>query len=932
MAELILGSSAAPAWSTAAGIPAAGGAPAALSGAASGALFNPWGLAVTAGLFLLSYLTQKKQRIEGPRIEDLSVMSAREGTAENICIGPVSRVGGTLIWTSDLIEVKTREDGGKGGRGVEYIVYQYFAHLAVAVCRGPIDRITEIWADGKKIYTAQLDPDITVTALPIENPGNLASGFSAFWKWTHSWFYGTSGGNGYALIQSRMTLRFDPDQTVLLSLQEGNDVEISGVDPDLLGPGVSINGTYKLIARGYEQLEGAPPGKYAAIYLELDWGDFTYGPVQKYSTVPDQAPWWYAPRTDNITLTLKQAQGVFGGNIAAAMRTYNGTEDQFPDPLIESYEGSGSVPAFRGMSYVVFESLRLTDFGNRIPTFEFQVQNGGEDFTVGDAIAQAIDYGGGLQPLGKYAIDAGLYDEPFQGMSVSGVQSSADLLAPIVAAYDVVTYQDGDTQRFNLHTALTSRTVSADDLPGAPADQVTVEHTSEVDLPTEVVVRYLDPEKEYQSGSRRASLSTASARAIQTVDLPIVMSGQKASEIANRILWETRQTRRRMSTALPPSYIDVKAGTLLTVPALEDSWTVLVSQADLGANLVSEVSGPVEDLEVLDQSAVAINDDPADAPGDIPEDSGSYPPELVYEAIDIAPLRDQDANVPGVYFAACRASTTKRWRGATIYESSDSGRRYRPIGYIEQEATIGVVTASSYGGATHRMVDRGSYIDVEMIAGELESVQTETMLAGHNVFYCNGEVFGAATVYPLSRRRYRLYNLLRGMRGTESAIAAHPRGSLLVALTAPVHFQELNFAAFRTARQYKIVPFGHTPDLVAPMTAVWEGCTMMPPTPYQIRGVRDGSNNLDITWLPRSRGIARATQGRYLGEESERYMVEVYDGSDVVRTSRISGARAATYTAAEQTADGLAPGDPVTLTVTQLSDTVGRGRPRKATV
>ncbi|MEO1149514.1 MAG: glycoside hydrolase/phage tail family protein [Pseudomonadota bacterium] len=56
------------------------------------------------------------------------------------------------------------------------------------------------------------------------------------------------------------------------------------------------------------------------------------------------------------------------------IRIYQGTADQKPDPVIEAIEGSEHAPAFRNTAYVVFEDLVLTDFGNRIPQFSFEVE------------------------------------------------------------------------------------------------------------------------------------------------------------------------------------------------------------------------------------------------------------------------------------------------------------------------------------------------------------------------------------------------------------------------------------------------------------------------------------------------------------------------------------------------------------------------------
>jgi hypothetical protein len=54
-------------------------------------------------------------------------------------------------------------------------------------------------------------------------------------------------------------------------------------------------------------------------------------------------------------------------------RFYGGDEAQPADPLIEEIEGAGNTPAYRGLCYIVFEDLDLTQFGNRIPQFNFEL-------------------------------------------------------------------------------------------------------------------------------------------------------------------------------------------------------------------------------------------------------------------------------------------------------------------------------------------------------------------------------------------------------------------------------------------------------------------------------------------------------------------------------------------------------------------------------
>ena len=55
------------------------------------------------------------------------------------------------------------------------------------------------------------------------------------------------------------------------------------------------------------------------------------------------------------------------------MRVYNGSATQMPDPKMEAVEGTGTVPAYRGLAYVVLEDLDLTPYGSRIPHLNFEV-------------------------------------------------------------------------------------------------------------------------------------------------------------------------------------------------------------------------------------------------------------------------------------------------------------------------------------------------------------------------------------------------------------------------------------------------------------------------------------------------------------------------------------------------------------------------------
>ena len=108
------------------------------------------------------------------------------------------------------------------------------------------------------------------------------------------------------------------------------------------------------------------------------------------------------------------------------------------------------------------------------------------------------------------------------------------------------------------------------------------------------------------------------------------------------------------------------------------------------------------------------------------------------------------------------------------------------------------------------------------------------------------------------------------------------------------------------------------------------GEALKPLSPVHVRGVRD-SGDLAISWVRRTRvgGDSWDAIDVPLGEDSERYDIDILYGSDVVRTLTAT-TPAATYTAADQTSDFGSPQTSIALRIHQLSATRGRGTTREA--
>ena len=97
------------------------------------------------------------------------------------------------------------------------------------------------------------------------------------------------------------------------------------------------------------------------------------------------------------------ADGEEIGRDELQMTVYHGTDDQMPDPKMEAVEGAGTVPAYRGLAYVVFEDLELGRFGNRVPQFTFEVSRPGQGVPFDD-MASSLRAVALMPGSGEYAL------------------------------------------------------------------------------------------------------------------------------------------------------------------------------------------------------------------------------------------------------------------------------------------------------------------------------------------------------------------------------------------------------------------------------------------------------------------------------------------------------------------------------------------------
>ena len=103
-----------------------------------------------------------KRITAGRSLEEIRLLTAGEGGGVPRVYGR-ARVGGQIIWASEVREETTTFSSLRGAKGTRKATSssqtenQYFVSLAIALCEGEIARIGRVWADGKLITLADFN-------------------------------------------------------------------------------------------------------------------------------------------------------------------------------------------------------------------------------------------------------------------------------------------------------------------------------------------------------------------------------------------------------------------------------------------------------------------------------------------------------------------------------------------------------------------------------------------------------------------------------------------------------------------------------------------------------------------------------------------------------------------------------------------------------
>lgn len=948
-----------------------------------GSNFGPVGAAV--GSYIGSQIglaIEGPQQVQGPRLDDLKVTGSSYGTPIAYIEGH-PRVAGTIIWASTKREIATTtEVGGKGQPEAEQTTYTYEIDLLILLSANPIAGISRVWSNSKLVWSVLTNEAATTSALAEDWAELICYTGDAAQLPDPTYEAAVGVGNapayrGRGVVMLRSVNLGGSGQIPNLTFEiftsgTPGKVDVREEFNAGLTPYSATSGSVDAFSIGsgdygaqinIAQLDRTPPDN-----ISRDFGPITTSKVRwKFQLLHDDA------LDDSGEFYVGAGVRFFSFGAARepavdALRRPYVIFDSGSTPLGSAsltlgawYEGVLTIVAGAGNSTITLTRLAdnvLEVSQNLAPahaallvdtlgfyresTFDPNAAAIYTDISLGGAAAVVVNE---VLPdvVERLCLRAGLAAAQFDvsllpndvvlGFPVGQVSTTRQALEILAAAYLFEPVESGAVIKFVPRGGASVVTIPYDSMGAStsdPTEPLPIARRNDDETPALCVVRYANADNDYQDGSETSDRLIGSGTGVRVLEVPLALTPTAAKRLADVFIHDISVS----DLALGPVAVN------RDYAALEPTDVVTLTDVD-GSTYRARItkltdSGGVRTFDAVIDDASVLTSGGSTAGGYESSTSISPPAETVLHLLDIPILRDAD-DTSGIY-AAARGATAP-WPGAAVLDSGDAVEYLERVRVLES-AVAGVCLTTLGDWTGGRVFDELNTVRVSLALGTAASVTRDALLNDQtvNAWLVGSEILQAREATLVSAGVYDLSGLLRGGRGTEWAMVDHAANERCVKLQlAGLRRVPIDTSRIGISRYYKGVTLGRALGTAPAQSFTDTGVDRKPFSPFDARVARDGSNNCTITWQRRSR-LAVRTIGPAgisvpLGEETEAYLVDIYDDGTYTTLLRSISASTptATYSAADQTTDGLTPGNPLFLHITQVSAVIGRGYALEAT-
>jgi hypothetical protein len=538
------------------------------------------------------------------------------------------------------------------------------------------------------------------------------------------------------------------------------------------------------------------------------------------------------------------------------------------------------------------------------------------DQSLADVVAEVCEISG------VFDYDVSALRGSLVGYAIRDVETGRQSLQTLMLAYGFSSFEDGGVLVFKSRN--TDDAVHLDEaVLAVVADQddaLTKVRAPDAERVGRLRVQFWDQNQQYEAASVEARFTGDNSQATSSLQLPLVIERGVAQNIANRLFAEARVARDEVKFALPPSFVDMALGDYVTIG--DSPFTYRIDRIeDFGARLMDAVRVERGVFDAVNRVGTGHEPVPV-LPNTAPHFAFMDLPLLTGSEVAHAP-----------HFAA----TKTPWGSGVAVYSSSSLEGFELNITADTPAVFGV-TLSALAKADPARWGRGAGVFVDFS----DDVQTRSeldVLNGANAAAIRAgsgdwEVFQFTHADLQGDGSYRLHGLLRGQAGTEWMMPDFwPAGSEIIILGVGVDQIELAATARGLARNYRVGAANKTvsDSSYAQVSRAFDGVGLRPYAPAHLHAKSDGAGGLLFNWVRRTRIDGDSWQSFEvpLGEDSERYVLRVWDGVNLLREAE-STSPAWAYGASEIAADSALGA--VDIEVAQLSERFGIGPYNRMTI
>ena len=514
---------------------------------------------------------------------------------------------------------------------------------------------------------------------------------------------------------------------------------------------------------------------------------------------------------------------------------------------------------------------------------------------------------------------------PIVGAVIDRPMSGREALEPLAGLYGFDAVDRDGTIRLRSRAAGAPLDLPPDGLV-EPADGGAVlsrSRAEERDLPAAMQVSFADPSDDYQSAVEQSRRSGVETRALVQVSAGLAVvraEARRRVDIALQDRWIGRETVR---FALPLSNLALEPGDPVRLTIAGRPQTYAISA--------------ITRSRLLQIEARRIESGIFDAPAETIEPGGYRLPISAGRAEAL--LLDLPVLPGGGAALQWLAATLDPWSGALEIWRSIDGASFAFERALTRPATLGALVEPSGPGYAGRW-DGTTRLIVRLFGtGDLVSRSKTEVLDGANLIALRRpdgsfEMAQFATARLIAPFVFELSDLLRGQMGTEDAIGPLPAGTAVALVDDALLALSTSIDDLGRPFRWRIVPPGRSLEdvSVVELAAAPGLASLKPYAPVQIRARREPAG-IRLTFIRRTRSGGDGWEMRDppLGEDAERYEIDILAGAAVRRTIATSEPTAL-YAAADELADFGAPLNEIDVQIFQISTLAGRGLPGFATL